>query len=391
MLFSGSDALLHYTIGASATFLDVELPFPIDVMDAYLCLPVQFKDNIFQFTVERYNQFDNEKMFSVYTSFDQGQTWHTPGETYEMEGDLFTHAITVNDRDYLVAGKHVGESMIVSDDYGATWTTRTVNPPIQRLEVIDDVLYSREYYTNAVTRSVDVGVTWESIPLPVPNVETTWIRPLVLNDTLYAHFNDILYAKPEGEDWIERSEMPFQWGAPDANWDIVTSAEVDTFMVMGVQGERVLWVSYDMGTTWQDNPLEMPWANQGSSAYSIVYDKYRDRLWVDTFGGLAYLDFTEQSVHDPWVLQPATFVTLDAYPNPFNASTTVRYSLNTPQPVKLDVFDVLGRHVATLAEGLRAPGSHEAVFDAATLASGTYYLQLSTAEQTQNRKLVLVK
>ncbi len=114
-------------------------------------------------------------------------------------------------------------------------------------------------------------------------------------------------------------------------------------------------------------------------------------MWIDTGVGLGYLDFTEQSVHDPWVLHPATFVTLDAYPNPFNASTTVRYSLNTPQPVKLDVFDVLGRHVATLAEGLRAPGSREAVFDAATLASGTYYLRLSTGEQTQNRKLVLLK
>ncbi|HEX04677.1 MAG TPA: T9SS type A sorting domain-containing protein [Bacteroidetes bacterium] len=129
----------------------------------------------------------------------------------------------------------------------------------------------------------------------------------------------------------------------------------------------------------------------GIVVYTIAYDRYRDRLWVDMFGGLAYLDFSENSVHDPWVLQPATFATMNAYPNPFNASTTIKYSLNTPQNVKLEVYDLLGRRVAKLADGLRSPGNHSAVFDATAYASGTYFLRLSTDENTLNRKLILMK
>ncbi|HEX04678.1 MAG TPA: hypothetical protein ENH10_05905 [Bacteroidetes bacterium] len=244
----------------------MELPFQIEVLDAYYPLPIQYKDDIMQFSLERYNQFEGENMFSIYTSLDQGQSWTTPGENHEMQGVLHTHAIEVDDQELLIASEHAGDNMIVSDDLGATWTTRTIDPPIQRLEVIDNVLYSREYYTNAVTRSFDAGQTWESIPLPEPSNEVFWMKPLVMNDTLYVVFNNHFWIKPEGEEWVERSPLPNQWPSPDFAWDIVTSAEADTFMVMGVQGEQVLWVSYDMGTTWQENPLEMPWVNQGSSS-----------------------------------------------------------------------------------------------------------------------------
>lgn len=84
--------------------------------------------------------------------------------------------------------------------------------------------------------------------------------------------------------------------------------------------------------------------------------------------------------------------TLDsAYPNPFAARTTVRYTLPTAADVTLAVYDVLGRRVATLAEGTQPPGAHEATFDAVGLPSGVYLARLTVGERSATRKLLVVR
>ena len=79
------------------------------------------------------------------------------------------------------------------------------------------------------------------------------------------------------------------------------------------------------------------------------------------------------------------------YPNPFNPVTTIRYAVPEAGPVRLDVFDLLGRRVAVLVDGFRAAGSHTAVFDAARLPSGTYLYRLRAAGRVETRTMVLVK
>ncbi|MCK5571513.1 MAG: T9SS type A sorting domain-containing protein, partial [Bacteroidetes bacterium] len=68
------------------------------------------------------------------------------------------------------------------------------------------------------------------------------------------------------------------------------------------------------------------------------------------------------------------------YPNPFNPSTTIRFSLpgdGALVAVTLEVLDVLGRPVATLIRGHVAPGNHEELFNADGLPSGVYIYRLS--------------
>ena len=88
---------------------------------------------------------------------------------------------------------------------------------------------------------------------------------------------------------------------------------------------------------------------------------------------------------------PETF-RLDAnYPNPFNPTTTIQYALPTSSSVRLAVYDLLGREVAVLADGLRTAGRHTVTFDARTLASGLYLYRLEAGGQVQQRTMVLVK
>ncbi len=85
-----------------------------------------------------------------------------------------------------------------------------------------------------------------------------------------------------------------------------------------------------------------------------------------------------------------------AYPNPFNPTTTLTYSITDPGEVELSIFDVRGRLVATLLRKYCPAGSDEVVWDGRnntgeTLPSGVYFSMLRTRNQTKTCKIVLLK
>jgi hypothetical protein len=105
------------------------------------------------------------------------------------------------------------------------------------------------------------------------------------------------------------------------------------------------------------------------------------------------LELATSSEHDIYAdqLRPER-ITLEAnYPNPFNPSTTISYSLDEAQEISLKVFDLMGREVATLSNGEITAGSHTATFDASGLASGVYIYQLQTETSVLTRKMTLIK
>ncbi len=88
---------------------------------------------------------------------------------------------------------------------------------------------------------------------------------------------------------------------------------------------------------------------------------------------------------------PDAFALEGGYPNPFTRQTTIRYNLPEPGDVRLDVFDVLGRCVATLAEGRKAAGANTAVWRPVNLPAGTYLYRLKAGNWIQTRKMVLIR
>ncbi|TVQ16268.1 MAG: T9SS C-terminal target domain-containing protein [Balneolaceae bacterium] len=79
------------------------------------------------------------------------------------------------------------------------------------------------------------------------------------------------------------------------------------------------------------------------------------------------------------------------YPNPFNPSTTITFTAPEPGPVRIDVFDVLGRRVADLANETYASGVHNIAFDASALPSGIFLIRMNAGEQVLTRKMTLLK
>jgi len=80
-----------------------------------------------------------------------------------------------------------------------------------------------------------------------------------------------------------------------------------------------------------------------------------------------------------------------AYPNPFNATTTISYSLSSTGYVTLSVHNVLGQKVADLVEGALAAGVHHVAWNAADQASGIYFVRLEAGSRIATQKIVLLK
>ncbi|MDP8240270.1 MAG: T9SS type A sorting domain-containing protein, partial [Candidatus Hatepunaea meridiana] len=88
---------------------------------------------------------------------------------------------------------------------------------------------------------------------------------------------------------------------------------------------------------------------------------------------------------------PSEFEIVSIYPNPFNSTTRITYSLPMPAKVELKLFDLNGREVVVLINESKQSGIHTANLNAVELPSGLYLLRLNASEQTLTRKIMLIK
>ena len=114
--------------------------------------------------------------------------------------------------------------------------------------------------------------------------------------------------------------------------------------------------------------------------------KFEYRLkQIDNDGQFEYSDVVEVEI------MPTEYELSQNYPNPFNPSTTIRFSLPTETNLKINIYNMLGEVVETLAEGNYEAGFHKVTFNASNLPSGAYIYRIESSEFVQVRKMVLIK
>lgn len=135
----------------------------------------------------------------------------------------------------------------------------------------------------------------------------------------------------------------------------------------------------------------------GPKAYST---RDLDDNWIAVSGQTAFSDWI---ITDDWGptavddgLVPAGTRLSVNYPNPFNPTTTIAYSLDRPAHVKLCIYDAMGRVVRVLVDERQRPDRYEIVWDGcdgagSPSASGVYFLRLRAGDVRQMRKMVLVR
>ncbi|MBS1262682.1 MAG: hypothetical protein MAG453_02044 [Calditrichaeota bacterium] len=404
-LIAGEGGVLHCTVNGRAYGATgdatVFQPFPLIGLTGdqqYGLIPVAFTDEQIIISRQTRDFFNPVDRHSLVTSSDAGSSWEVLAEqTYEA-WDGPTRALPVGRSatpDTVVAYTEWGDRLYLTEDGGVTWVDRPAGSALETLNTNGANLYAKRITPPAdFVRSTDLGASWEALGFPASAslYMPSTTAPLMLDDTLFVRAEEYCWIYVDEGGWSQRGQIESDLSdVIYMDWGFV-AGPADTFLVAGSTSRHSLYVSYDYCHSWTTQDVEMPGEYSKENCLNLVYDRWRDRLWVDAGVGLAYLDDPTSAVgEEVWRFQPATFVTLDAYPNPFNTTATVRYTLAKPGEVTLDVYDLLGRRVASLADGLRAPGAHTVTFDASSLASGPYFLRLTAGERSATRKITLAK
>ena len=116
-------------------------------------------------------------------------------------------------------------------------------------------------------------------------------------------------------------------------------------------------------------------------------------IWVDVDGdGQFKASNNATEVSDAaFAAQPHSYALQQNYPNPFNPSTTIPFSLAQAERVKITVYDILGKEVATLINEQMPAGSHQVAWQAQEVGNGIYIIKMEAGKFVQTRKAVVMK
>jgi hypothetical protein len=158
----------------------------------------------------------------------------------------------------------------------------------------------------------------------------------------------------------------------NAGFDVERSTDGETFTTIGFEP--------GVGTT--EEAQSYRFVDREAPFATTLFYRLRQ---VDTDGTFEYSPVVEVEV------TPSAVALLPVAPNPVSASARLRYELPEATAVRLQVFDLLGRRVATLVDGEKPAGRHEVSWRSAGLASGTYFVRLQAGSTAQTQMLRLVR
>jgi hypothetical protein len=122
-----------------------------------------------------------------------------------------------------------------------------------------------------------------------------------------------------------------------------------------------------------DDPVEDRGGNQGKTKGIYVDFGHRG-------GGLTSIS-----------LKPTSYSLAQNFPNPFNPSTTIKYSVPNDGLVQIKIYDISGKEVMNLVNENKVAGNYEVKFNGANLSSGIYFYRINAGEFVQTKRMVLVK
>ena len=109
-------------------------------------------------------------------------------------------------------------------------------------------------------------------------------------------------------------------------------------------------------------------------------------------GGLSILRYDESLGIEDISAKPDNILLSQNYPNPFNASTVIRYSIDMPLPVKISIYDLLGREVDSFDEGIMPAGRHDLIWKPGNRwPSGLYFCSIQAGNHEESRKMLFLK
>ena len=217
------------------------------------------------------------------------------------------------------------------------------------LEIDIDGTYdddTREGTLNITLRAID-DAYWDSLYLRIALTES-----------------DLFFHAPNGNDWHHQTMRDMIPNANGINFDMSFGDTLEFSQDFAVNQQLA-----------SDNCELVVWVQ--SDYIKEVYQAARFPLAQTSIAESAEL--------------PENFSLAQNYPNPFNAKTTIYYNLKNTSTVKLEIYDLAGRKVATLTDAVQSAGDYQVVWDAGSVASGVYFYHLTADDKNLTKRMVLLK
>ncbi len=262
-------------------------------------------------------------------------------------------------------------------DVRKVWTDAEMYPANQRIELfisLDPDLFADFVDTTGMTwgwyfSGVDYSISL--YPVDQAYEDSTGYQAVIAEHTQVNNEWSFVSPHPQGGAWVQWNEAYNQVEIAIPKSVLLNPTYMDDFSTEFVS----IWLQSGSANTRAGNDWWQQSATTNDDMLGYIYT-YQAEYAVGTEkdGEIA-----------------AAFVLDQNFPNPFSASTSIQFSLRQSENVLVEVYDLLGRHCATLLDAPMAAGSHAVKFDAGQLGSGLYVYKVTAGEASALRTMTLIK
>lgn len=349
----------------------------------------------------------------LYSSEDDGNTWENINVPMSYPEDHIT-ALTEH-KGKLFAGTQF-HGIYSSADDGANWMKANLATLYYFSQLVSDDSVLVAKTSSGILRSTDDGVNWYAT-----NLIHDVINSLIKKDNYFIAGSNhgVFISIDRGENWFASNS-----GLIDSN---ITSLTVKEDNIFAGTADAGVFISKNDGATWQavNNGLTDLRIKQLLSNDTLFFVLTNDGIFFSNNLGKEWSRFDQGITGDIWKLgltdnylfashpnnillkhkindigtgignnhpqNLKNFLLEQNFPNPFNPSTKINYSLAEGSRVKLFVFDFFGQVISVLVDEFQSKGQHSVKFDGSNLSSGIYFYRLEAGKFSQTRKLILIK
>jgi photosystem II stability/assembly factor-like uncharacterized protein len=241
----------------------------------------------------------------------------------------------------------------------------------------------------------DEGTTWKNMSAGLP---LRWVTRIAID----AKQPNVAYAGFSGLKWYDPQPHIFKTTDFGATWKSISGnlpdAPINALAVDPVYPSQI-YVGTDVGAFFTQNGGSS-WQILGQGLPAVpVYDfkitPNRQYLLAGTHGRSMYkLPLSTFVANEPDAVPQRTFMA-NLYPNPIGNETKVHLQLNANAQVEIDVFDLQGRKISTLFDGVQSAGASDVQYETKNLPNGTYFMRMTVANNTtkdvQTLKMVVAR
>jgi photosystem II stability/assembly factor-like uncharacterized protein len=303
-----------------------------------------------------------------------GRDW---GRRTSGTGEWLREVHILNEHVANVAGEE--GAFLRTTNGGTTWSYIQIGEHyFDAVQFVDSLTGLAAGLSGVIFKTMDGGVTWNL----KSQGESVWFRGLAFPDSATAIAvgweGVILRSSDRGETWAK------VYG--DSLMSLYAVRFFDHKIGLAVGGS-VLYTN-DGGIRW----LRIPTIVTSNGFVSLSFLTRSSAILGGPGGTLLRLTFDEPlSVENGNNTNPKSVQLFPNYPNPFNPSTTIRFAIPQTTNLKLTIFDLLGREVETLVDGVLSAGEHLVEWKPTDAASGIYFYRLQTPLGSFTKKLLLVR